>query len=88
MFVWGLSNRATSRILVFNSRNQYVGNYYLTTSSHLPQKLEGGKLIFKNTGKDCDKKLQTIVNLKNGLPKQFFRKCNGKYGDIYSFDNE
>src|SRR5215218_6252410 len=26
LWLWGLSQRATSRILVFNSKNQYVGN--------------------------------------------------------------
>ncbi len=46
------------------------------------------KLIFKNTDEDCDKNLTTILDLKNGLPKQFFRKCRGKYGDVYRFDNE
>ena len=88
MWFWGLSHRATSRILVFNGNNQYLGNYYVTVTSDLPTKMENGTLIFKNTDEDCDKKLTTIVNLKNGLPKQFFRKCKGKYGDIYSFDNE
>lgn len=85
---WGLSHRATSRILVFNDKNKYVGNYYVTMTTDLPTKMKNGKLIFKNIGEDCDKNLTTIVNLKNGLPKQFFRKCKGKYGDIYSLDTE
>jgi hypothetical protein len=84
---WGLSHRATSRILIFNSRNQYIGNYYLTATSDLPSKLRNGNLIFNNTDRECDKKLTSVINLKNGLPKQFFRKCNVKYGDIYSFEN-
>jgi len=85
---WGLSQRATSRILVFKDNNKYVGNYYVTMTTDLPTKMENGKLIFKNIDNDCDKYLTTIVELKNGLPKQFFRKCKGTYGDIYSFDNE
>jgi len=28
IWLWGLSKRATSRILIFNFKNQYVGNYY------------------------------------------------------------
>jgi hypothetical protein len=82
--IWGLSSRATSRILVFNDKNQYVGNYYVTLISDLPTSLINGKLIFKNTNGYCDKNLTTIIDLKKGLPKQFFRKCKGKYGDIYS----
>ena len=83
---WGLSHRATSRILIFNDRNQYVGNYYVTMTTDLPTKMESGRLIFRNTNEDCDKNLVTTVNLKNGLPKQFFRKCKGQLGDIYSFE--
>ncbi len=82
---WGLSHRATSRILIFNDKNQYVGEYYVTTTYDLPTKLEQGKLIFINTDEDCDKKLFTTVNLNKGLPRQFFRKCKGSFGDMYSF---
>jgi hypothetical protein len=86
-FFWGLSKRATSRILIFNDRNQYVGNYGLTMTYDLPDKLEKGRLIFTNKGnEDCDKDLITSVNFKNGLPRQFFLKCKGEYGDIYSLD--
>lgn len=85
---WGLSHRATSRILIFNSKNQYVGNFYLTIAYDLPSNLVDGKLIFKNTDKDCDNKLTTIVDLKNGIPRQFFRKCRGTSGDIYSFSSD
>ena len=88
IWFWGLSHRATSRILIFNRKNQYVGSYYLTTAYDLPSSLIDGKLIFKNTDKDCDKKLTTIVNLKIGIPRRFFRKCNGTSGDIYSFSSD
>jgi|GEM_PF-224180 len=88
IFIWGLSQRATSRILIFNDLNQYVGNYYLTTDEFLPGKLQNGRLIFNNSGSDCDKNLRTVINLKNGLPKQFFRKCNEKYGDTFTFESD
>ncbi|MDB5276164.1 MAG: uncharacterized protein JWR61_1119 [Ferruginibacter sp.] len=88
MWFWGLSHRATSRILIFNGNNQYLGNYYVTVTSDLPTKIKNGNLIFKNADEDCDKKLTTVINLKNGLPKHFFRKCKGKYGDIYNFETE
>jgi hypothetical protein len=86
--IWflGFSHRATSRILIFNANNGYVGNYYMSTVDDLPTKLENGKLIFFNSGKDCDKNLVTTIDLKSGLPKRFFRKRTGKYGDIYSFE--
>lgn len=84
---WGQSRRATSRILIFNGKNQYVGNYYLAMTYELPGKLRNGKLIFNNTSKDCDKKQTTVINLKNGIPKQFFRKCKDENGDTYNFES-
>ncbi|PZU80899.1 MAG: hypothetical protein DI529_16185 [Chryseobacterium sp.] len=86
VWIWGLSSRATNRILVFNERNQYLGNYYVTLDTDLPTELKNGVLFFKNTDINCDKNLVSKINLKKGLPKQFFRKCENEYGDIYSFD--
>ena len=85
-WIWGLSSRATNRILIFNQKNQYLGNYYVTLVTDLPTELENGILIFKNLDADCDKKVTSKVNLKNGLPKQFFRECKDGYGDVYTFD--
>lgn len=83
---WGLSHRATSRILIFTEDNKYVGNYYVTTVSDLPTKMREGKLIFENIDNDCDKKVVSEVNLKNGLPEKFYRKCENEFGDVYSFE--
>jgi hypothetical protein len=86
-FFWGqFSQHATSRILIFNNNNQYLGDYYLTVIYDLPEKLVKGKLIFNNAKRNgCDKNLVTEVDLKNGLPKSFFLKCKGEKGDIYTF---
>ncbi len=89
VWLWGLSSRATSRILVFDAQNRYIGSYYVGMTYDLPDKLSNGKLIFRNTKRgDCDKKLITIVNLNNGLPKQFLLKCKGDFGDIYTFGTD
>jgi hypothetical protein len=85
---WGLAHRATSRILVFNSNDKYVGSYQVTMTTDLPIKMENGHLIFKNIDEQCDQNLTTSVELSGGLPNQFFRKCKGKYGDICIFDTE
>jgi hypothetical protein len=83
---WGLSHRATSRILIFDEKNQSVGNYGLFLIYDLPDKLENGKLIFSNSDNDgCDKKLITIINFARGIPEQFFLKCEGEFGEIYTF---
>lgn len=86
---WGLSHRATSRILIFNDQNEYIGNYVLGMINDLPDKLENGKLIFTNfDNNNCDKKLVSKVSLLNGLPKEIFIKCKEEFGDTYPFSNE
>jgi hypothetical protein len=88
-YFWGLSHRATSRILIFNDQNEYLGNYVLGMTSDLPNKLENGKLIFDNNdNKSCDKTLISIVNFLNGIPKEIFIKCKDNSGDRYPFSNE
>lgn len=86
---WGAAPRATSRIVVFNNRNQYLGNYYFAVTHDLPSKIENNALFFDNKDrKDCNPKIVTRISFTNGLPKQFFLECKNKFGDIYSFDSE
>lgn len=80
---WGLSHRATSRILLFNERDQYLGNYYLDTVDDLPVKLKDGDLIFRNMTLHCDKNYLAIINLKKGLPKLLVGRCKVGYGNEY-----
>lgn len=85
VWLWGLSRRATNRILIFNNLNQYIGEYSVTMISDLPQKLKNGILIFKNKSNDCDERVSSKINFKNGIPKEFFRECKNGYGDTYGF---
>ncbi|MCQ6959373.1 hypothetical protein [Mucilaginibacter aquariorum] len=86
VWYWGLSHRATSRVLVFTKYNHYVGEYYVSSVYDIPDKLADGKLIFKNDDNpDCDKSVVTVIDLTQGIPKQVFLKCKGDYGDLYSF---
>lgn len=83
---WGLSPRATSRIVVFNDNNQYLGNYYVGMTYDLPDKIENNSLVFYNKYRpDCDPKIVTRVSFRYGLVNQFFLECKNKMGDIYSF---
>ena len=86
---WGRSRHATSRILIFNDKNQYLGNYTLGMTFDLPDKLENGELIFTNLdNEECDSALITKVDFIKGLPKEFFIKCKGKYGESYKFSSD
>ena len=83
---WNTSPRATSRIIVFDEKDQYLGDYYLTMTYDVPDKIEGNSLVFiNNKESDCTPNLVTKVSFKNGIPKSFFLKCKGQSGDIYSF---
>lgn len=83
---WGYSKRATNRILVFNEKNQYVGNYPNLILDELPTQFENGYLIFLNSKEDCDPELETKINFNKGIPSKFFRKCKAELGDFYFFD--
>ncbi len=86
---WGLSPRATSRIVMFNDKNQYLGNYRMTMTYDLPSKIENNALVFENkTKEDCDPSIVTRVSFTNRLPRQFFVACKNKLGDIYGFGDE
>ncbi|MDB5208966.1 MAG: uncharacterized protein JWR72_4041 [Flavisolibacter sp.] len=83
---WGLSPRATNRTIVFNQKNQYLGDYYLTMTHDVPDKIEESSLVFINNNEsDCTPSLITKVSFKMGIPKKFFLKCRGHSGDNYSF---
>jgi len=86
---WGSLPRATGKILIFDGRNKYIGNYYVTMIYDLPDKIEDNELVFVNDANDdCDPKLITKVSFQGGPPKQFFLKCKGNSGDIYSFSTQ
>lgn len=85
VWLWGLSRRATNKILIFNNLNQYIGEYSVTMISDLPKKLKNGILIFENKNNDCDQKVSSKINFKNGIPKEFFRECKKGSGYIYEF---
>lgn len=72
---WGLSHRATSRLLVYDQLNRYVGNYYMHTKRDLPIKLEKNFLFFRNS-RNPEKPLSK-VDFSKGLPHIIY----SKYGD-------
>ena len=89
VWIWGISNRATNRILIYNIDNKYIGNYKVSGCEDLPEKINNNKIVFTNAiHNDCDSKLNTLISFSKGIPKEIFLKCKGKMGTIYSFSNE
>ncbi len=88
---WGLSHRATSRILIYDDHNRYVGQYDVSMTYDLPNTLKDNQLIFLNSdnvGSGCDLKLVSYIDLSKGLPKQIFIRCEGESGDLYPLEKQ
>jgi hypothetical protein len=81
-WIWGISKRATNRILVYNQQNKYLGNYYLTTTDDLPLKIEHNRLIFKILDDNTSKTVITKISFDSGIPKSIYIRGD----DLYSFD--
>jgi len=77
-WIWGLSQRATNRILIYNQNDKYLGNYKLDMRYELPVKIEKNQLLFK-----VDENAQPQrISFSNGLPKQIMIEG----GDLYLFE--
>jgi hypothetical protein len=84
---WGLSPRATTRVIVFNAKNKRLGSYYLSMTYDVPKKIDGSSVVFINDKvSDCTPGLVTKVDFADGIPKEFFLRCEGELGEIYRFD--
>jgi hypothetical protein len=91
VWLWGQSHRATSRILIYDSFNRYIGQYHVDMIYDLSNAVKGTQLVFLNSdnlGSGCDLHAVTYIDLSNGLPKQIFIKCKGDAGDVYSFERD
>ena len=81
--------RATSRIVVFDGHNKYLGNYHVAMTFDLPIKIQDNSLVFENRDRDgCDPNPVTQISFAKGIPKEFFLACKNKRGDIFRFDDE
>jgi hypothetical protein len=86
---WGHSHRATTRLLIFDGENKYLGNYYLGPTEYAPNMIKDGRLVFANEPlSGCDEKVRTLVSFRNGIPTQLFRECRNGEGDSFLFSSE
>ncbi|SEW53942.1 hypothetical protein SAMN04488122_5782 [Chitinophaga arvensicola] len=86
VFLFGLfenSQRASCRILVFNDKNQYLGNYYVGGIWDLPARISGKKLIFLPSREGCNQ--TSTVSFAHGIPQQIHVLCTLTGGDDYVF---
>lgn len=88
-YVHGQSCRGTSRIVIYDLDNKYIGNYYVTMPSDLPDTIINNNLVYLKPNSDCNFRKGAKISFKNGLPKSFFIPCDkADSGDLYSFLND
>jgi hypothetical protein len=86
IWILGISQRATNRTLIFDNHNKYVGNYRMTMTEDLPNKIESNQLIFSNLEKRmCESTRVTKISFKNGIPNEIIIWCGSDHGDTYIF---
>lgn len=88
-FVFSTSNdmcHGKSAIKIYDLKNRYIGSYKVGMPESLPDSLDNNKLIYLENSKDCNRRNARVINLQNGLPKQFFIPCSKNGGDFYSFE--
>jgi hypothetical protein len=84
--VWGPNHHTSGIIYIYDWGNKYVGEYNLGSGLDLPEKIENGRLIFNNKLKEeCNSKVVSRIDFRNGPPSEIFIECKDKHGDIYSF---
>ena len=79
-WIWGLSKRATSRILIYNNNDKFLGNYKLNMRNELPVKIEKNQLFF-NVEENARPQR---ISFSKGLPKRIMIEG----GDLYVFQGD
>lgn len=74
--VSGTSCRGSSRIVVYNSDNEYLGNYWVPLPSYLPDTIIDNSLAFSIPDPDCVNRTASTISFKNGLPRIITIHCS------------
>ena len=67
-WIWNRGQRATSRILVYSSKNKYLGDYYVYIDE-LPIRISNNKLVFSILDHTTHKPMIYNVDFNKGIPK-------------------
>jgi hypothetical protein len=68
-FVTGYSCRGISRLVVYDDKNNYLGNYYF--EGPLPSSIDKNEIVFKKGIRDCNNVKEVKISFNTGLPKSF-----------------
>jgi hypothetical protein len=76
-----------SSIEIYNTKNKFIGQYYVGMPDDLPDELKNNRLIYLTNSDSCNWRKETSIDLSQGLLKSFFIKCSDNGGDIYRFNS-
>ena len=86
--IWGVNEHTSGVIFVYDMNNLRIGKYVLGSMFELPDRIEKNNMVFNNQHRpNCDTTIITEISFTDGIPQQFFLKCQGQIGDVYSFEN-
>lgn len=77
----------SSSIEFYDTKNKFVGQYYVGMPDDLPDELRNNRLIYLTSSENCNLRKERSIDLNQGLPKSFFIKCSDNSGDIYRFSS-
>jgi len=80
--------RGTSSVKIYNTKNRFIGEYYIGMPEGLPDTLKNNKLIYLENSDDCNLRMEQSIDFSNGLPKCFFLQCSKSGGNEYCFSSE
>jgi hypothetical protein len=89
-FVFSASStcHGASRIKIYDTKDRYIGEYYVGMPESLPDELKDNKLLYLNNSEDCNLRTTRSIDLRNGLPKKFWIACSKNGGDEYTFSSD
>lgn len=76
IWYWG-SRRATSRVLIFDLKNKFLGDYYLTMTCEIPKQIKNNHLHFEYDCNESKKKAITNISFNKGIPKYLVIESGG-----------
>jgi hypothetical protein len=78
----------TSKIKIYDIKNNYVGQYCIGMPDDLPTKISENKFVCWTNSKECNSRKVFSINFEKGLPKKFFLPCAKKGGEECSFSSK
>ncbi len=78
-WTWGADTTTTSRIIILDQDNNFLGDYNFYGFDKLPKRISNENLIFSYVNEETGVSKDTSINFRDGPPKVFEVNGLGKY---------